>query len=291
MQYSDDQLGEQINKTMDSLNGLFLGPQKNGPAYLTLYEMFEINLLGNTLLPGHKKEDWNAARYDHGNRSAAALLLSGMNRYAGVDFKAIQSEIERIKKVKNPTEKDTLIKGLIKNVGNMEFVLSIVSVAEYTNAIYDKEMKKYPENTELGLKKRQQLRDKQDKFNEHLTKLMNNYLKQAHSGRQAMYPNISPAAQNSFVALATKLAKVNNGFDQLSKNTLEIYDFDFAMSLLAPLEKCTDLNQPNPYMVRDSYGKQIQQAQATYYNKAIKTSGRNSTEDNRLVSFMEEGMY
>ena len=284
---SDPQLENKINTTKFFLDKLFPNEsQRSSANYLTLYEMLEIQNFGKTLLPGKRKEDLHAAYYDHGNKSSTSLLLSSMNRYAEVNFTAIQQELERIRlKVKNPTEQTILIEKLINNLGNMEFVLSIVSIGEYINGIFDKEIAKYPE----GSPERQKLWAEQNERYDHITTLANNYLRQIHQGRQVRYPNMAPNAQNSFAALATKLGQVYFGFDELSRSTYEIRDINFARKLLEPLDKCTDLNKDNPFMDKKPYKQQIETARSTYYSKHIKTNGsRNSVEVQ--LNFRDDGM-
>lgn len=285
---SDSQLENKINTTKIFLDRLFPNESHRSSAnYLSLYEMFEINNFGRTLLPGKRKEDLHAAYYDHGNKSSTALLLSSMNKYAEVDFTAIQQQLEKIRlKVKNPTEQAILIEQLINNVGNMEFVLSMVAIGEYINGIFDKEIAKYPE----GSVERQKLWAEQNERYEHITTLANNYLKQMHQGRQVRYPNIAPNAQNSFAALATKLGQIYLGYDELSRSTYEIKDINMARKLLEPLDKCTDLNKDNPFMDKKPYKQQIDTARTIYYSNNVKTKHSQNTVET-TVSFLDDGMF
>ena len=233
---------------------------------------------------GRRKEDLNAAYYNHGNKSSTSLLLSSMNKYADIDFTAIQQQLEKIRlKVKNPTERGVLIDQLINNIGNMEFVLSIVSIGEYINGIFDKEIAKYPE----GSIERQKLWAEQNERYDHITTLANNYLRQMHQGRQVRYPNIAPNAQNSFAALITKLGQIYYSYDELSRSSFEIQDINMARKLLEPLDKCTDLNKDNPFMDKKPYKQQISSAMSIYYSGDKRVTARNNED---TVNFRNDGM-
>ena len=197
---------------------------------------------------------------------------------------SIQQQLEKIRlKVKNPTERGVLIDQLINNIGNMEFVLSIVSIGKYINGIFDKEIAKYPE----GSIERQKLWAEQNERYDHITTLANNYLRQMHQGRQVRYPNIAPNAQNSFAALITKLGQIYYSYDELSRSSFEIQDINMARKLLEPLDKCTDLNKDNPFMDKKPYKQQISSAMSIYYSGDKRLTARNNED---TVNFRNDGM-
>lgn len=287
-QFNDSTISR-VNTTLSTLEAAFnvISPKSKraNKYYCALYEMFEIAHLGQTIPPHIQnpeeyKKRLNAAYYDHGNKSSTSLLLSGMSKYAEVDFEKIQHILTSISSKKlSDKDRNGMLAKLTNDVGNMEFILAMVSIGEYITAIYDKAMDKiFAESTLDYTKQRMMLLNERNEALDKISTLTNNYLKQVKLGRQKMYPNISPAAKNSFTALATKLCVAHTNFGGLS-NKNEIMDINYARSLIAPLLACTDLNASNPFMSNMSYTGQIQAAEATYYNKEQKM-GRNTLRDN-----------